>query len=51
VSDFVDDFAFIAARAGGAFNITAACLEREESLAVCFTVWVAKNKLFKLKEE
>jgi hypothetical protein len=51
VSDFVDDFALIAAGAGGASNVTAACLERGESLAVCFTVWVAKKKLFKPREE
>ena len=34
-SDFVDDFALIAAGAGGWSNVTAACLEREESPAVC----------------
>jgi hypothetical protein len=38
VSNFVDDFALIAARAGKVFNVTAACLKREELLAVCFTV-------------
>jgi hypothetical protein len=47
VSDFVDDFALIAAGSGGASNVTAACLEREESPAVCFTVRVAKNEPFK----
>jgi hypothetical protein len=51
VSDFVDDFALIAAGAGGASNVTAACLEREESPAVCFTVRVAKNEPFKPREE
>jgi hypothetical protein len=51
VSDFVDDFALIAAGAGGASNVTAACLEREESPAVYFTVRVAKNEPFKPREE
>jgi hypothetical protein len=50
VSDFVDDFALIAAGSGGASNVTAACLEREESPAVCFTVRVAKNEPFKPRE-
>ena len=51
VSDFVDDFALIAAGSGGAPNVTAACLEREESPAVCFTIRVAKNEPFKAREE
>jgi hypothetical protein len=51
VSDFVDDFALIAAGSGGAPNVTAACLEREESPAVCFTVRVAKNEPFNAREE
>jgi hypothetical protein len=51
VYDFVDDFALIAAGSGGAPNVTAACLEREESPAVCFTVRVAKNEPFKPREE
>jgi hypothetical protein len=51
VSDFVDDFALIAAGAGGAPNVTAACLKREESPAVCFTIRVAKNEPFNAREE
>ncbi len=51
VSDFVDDFALIAAGSGGAPNVTAACLEREESPVVCFAVRVAKNEPFKPRGE
>jgi hypothetical protein len=51
VSDFVDDFALIAAGSGGASNVTAACLERQESPTVCFTVRVAKNEPFRPREE
>ena len=51
MSDFVDDFALITTRASGASNVTAACLEREESPAVCFTIQVAKNEPFKPREE
>jgi hypothetical protein len=50
VSDFVDDFALIAAGSGGAPNVTAACLEREESPVACFTIRVAKNEPFKPRE-
>lgn len=50
VSDFVDDFALIAAGAGGARNVTAACLEKQESPTTCFTVRVAKNEPFKPAE-
>jgi hypothetical protein len=51
VSDFVDDFALIAAGLSGALNVTATCLEREESPAVYFIIRVAKNESFKPKEE
>lgn len=50
VSDFVDNFALIAAGSGGTRNVTAACLEREESPA-CFIVRVAKNEPFDAREE
>jgi len=46
VSDFVDDFALISAGRGGASNVTAACLEREDSTADFFTLRVAKNEAF-----
>jgi len=51
VSDFIDDLALITTGAGGAPNVTAACLEREESLVVYFTIRVAKNELFNAREE
>ncbi len=50
VSDFVDDFALIAAGSGGASNVTAACLEREDPPTTCLTVRVAKNEAFKPAE-
>lgn len=50
VSDLVDDFALLAAGSGGASNVTAACLERDESPAACFTIRVAKNEPFKPAE-
>jgi len=50
VSDFVDDFALIAAGSGGASNVTAACLEKDESPTRSFTVRVAKNEAFKPAE-
>ena len=50
MSNFVDDFALIAAGSGGASNVTAACLEREESPTTCLTVRVAKNEAFKPAE-
>jgi hypothetical protein len=46
ISDFLDDFALIAAGCGGASNVTAACLEREELPTRTFTVRVAKNEAF-----
>jgi hypothetical protein len=50
MSNFVDDFALIAAGSGGASNVIVACLEREESLTTCLTVRVAKNEAFKPAE-
>lgn len=51
MSNFVDNFALIATGSGGAPNIITTYLEREESLAVYFTIRVAKNKLFNAREE
>lgn len=48
--DFLDDFALIAAGPGGASNVTAACLEREELPTRTLTVRVAKNETFKPSE-
>ncbi|ERF70417.1 hypothetical protein EPUS_05236 [Endocarpon pusillum Z07020] len=48
--DFLDDFALIAAGPGGASNVTAACLEREELPTRTLTVRVAKNESFKPSE-
>ena len=50
VPAFVDDFALIAAGAGGASNVTAACLETGGSPTRCFTIRVAKNEAFKPAE-
>jgi hypothetical protein len=51
VSNFINDFALIAAGFSNMLNMTATSLKREESLAICFTIQVAKNKLFNAKEE
>ena len=42
VSDFVDDFALIAAGSGGASNVTAACLEREDFIPCEPTIALAR---------
>ena len=38
MSNFMDDFILITTKASEASNVTAAYLEREESLVVCFTI-------------
>ena len=51
MSNFVNNFALISAGFSSALNVIAAYLKREELLALCFTIRVAKNEPFNAKEE
>jgi hypothetical protein len=46
VTHLLDDFALVAAGAGGASNVAAACLELNHVLGNCFIIRVAKNEDF-----
>jgi hypothetical protein len=46
VTHLLDDFALVAAGAGGASNVASACLEWDQTPGNCFVIRVAKNEDF-----